>query len=289
MGRRRGAAAALLLGGAFVLATYATLDRSPAVRYSGLASRVPAVLPLLRALSTGGDQSDRLSRLQDYLDGLEVVATQLTAEPRRPARADVVRLLLASDIHDNVFGARAAARLAAGGGAPVDGVLLAGDLTDTGTAEEARLFLRVFGPLRSPVLLAGGNHEDAPALGVFRRAGVRVLGDTTVSVAGVRILGASDPVAAEPRVASDASRLAGAGVRLDALWRLARPQPQVVLVHDVRQAQDTIASAQAAGARLLVAYGNDHVAGVSSDDGGGGGGRGLEPLTFWLPARRSPS
>ena len=218
------------------------------MRYSGLASRVPAVLPLLRALSAGGDQSDRLSRLQDYLDGLEAVATQLTAEPRRPARADVVRLLLASDIHDNVFGARAAARLAAGGGEPVDGVLLAGDLTDTGTAEEARLFLRVFGPRRSPVLLVGGNHEDAPALGVFRRAGFRVLDDTTVSVAGVRILGASDPVAAEPRVASDASRLAGAGVRLDALWRLARPRPQVVLVHDVRQAQDTIASAQAAGA-----------------------------------------
>ena len=38
-------------------------------------------------------------------------------------------------------------------------------------------------------------------------------------------------------------------------------------MHDVRQAEDTIASAKAAGARLLVAYGNDHVAGVSSDDG----------------------
>ena len=289
-GAAGGAAAALLLGGAFALATYVTLDRSPAVRYSGLASRVPAVLPLLRALSTGGDQSDRLSRLQDYLDGLEAVATQLTAEPRRPARADVVRLLLASDIHDNVFGARAAARLAAGGGVPVDGVLLAGDLTDTGSAEEARLFLRVFGPLRAPVLLAGGNHEDAPALGVFRRAGVRVLDDTTVSVAGVRILGASDPVAGEPRVASDPARLAGAGVRLDALWRLARPQPQVVLVHDARQAQDTIASARAAGASLLVAYGNDHVAGVSSDDGvvqvdaGTAGASGYESIGAASPA-----
>jgi predicted phosphodiesterase len=262
-----GGAAALLLGGAFALVTYATLDRSPAVRYSGLASRVPAMLPLLRALSTGGDQSDRLSRLQDFLDGLEAVATQLTTEPRRPARADVVRLLLASDIHDNVFGARAAARLAAGGGEPVDGVLLAGDLTDTGSAEEARLFLRVFGPRRAPVLLAGGNHEDAPALRVFRRAGFVVLDDTTVSIAGVRVLGASDPVSGEARVASDVQRLATAGVRLESVWRLSQPQPQVVLVHDERQAQATIDSAQAAGAQLLVAYGNDHAAGVSSDDG----------------------
>ena len=175
-----GAAAALLLGGALVLASFATLDRSPAVRYSGLASKVPSVLPLLRALSTGGDQSDRLSRLQDFLDGLESVATQLTNEPRRTARAGVVRLLLASDIHDNVFGARAAARLAAGGGEPVDAVLLAGDVTDRGSAQEAQLFLRVFGPRPWPVLFVGGNHEDAPALRVFRRAGFHILNDTTV-------------------------------------------------------------------------------------------------------------
>jgi predicted phosphodiesterase len=266
-GAAGGAAAALLLGGALVLASYATLDRSPPVRYTGLASRVPTILPLLRALSAGGDQSDRLSRLQDFLTGLEAVATQLTNEPRHTDRADVVRLLLASDIHDNVFGTRAAARLASGGGEPVDAVLLAGDITDAGSAQEAQLFLRVFGPRRSPVLLVGGNHEDAPALRVFRRAGVRVLDGSTVSVAGVRILGAADPVAASPRVASDVPGLTAAAVHLDALWRLQRPHAQVLLVHDVRQATDTIASAQTARVPLVVAYGNDHVAGVSSEDG----------------------
>ncbi len=290
-----GAAAALLLGGALVLASFATLDRSPAVRYSGLASKVPSVLPLLRALSTGGDQSDRLSRLQDFLDGLESVATQLTNEPRRTARAGVVRLLLASDIHDNVFGARAAARLAAGGGEPVDAVLLAGDVTDRGSAQEAQLFLRVFGPRPWPVLFVGGNHEDAPALRVFRRAGFHILNDTTVSVAGVTVLGASDPVAAQPQVASDVAELTAAGIRLDALWRLQHPRPQVVLVHDVRQAADTIASAQAAGAALVVAYGNDHVAGVSSDDGvvqvdaGTAGASGYEAIGASSPSPSPPA
>lgn len=262
-----GAAAALLLGGALVLASYATLDRTPSVRYAGLASRVPSVLPLLRALSGGGDQSDRLSRLDDFLSGLEAVATQLTNPPRETERADVVRLLLASDVHDNVFGVRAAARLAAGGGEPVDAVLFAGDLTDRGTAEEAQLFLRVYGPRRSPVLLVGGNHEAAPAMHVFRRAGFRVLDDTTAEVAGVRILGASDPMSARPGTSSDVPALAAAGVRLDAGWCLEQPRARVVLVHDVRQAEDTIASAKAAGAALLVAYGNDHVAGVASEDG----------------------
>jgi predicted phosphodiesterase len=265
-GAAGGAAAALLLGGAVVLASYATLDRSPSVRYLGLASRVPAMLPLLRALSTGGDQGDRLGRLQDFLDGLEAVATQLTMEPRRPARAEVVRLLLASDMHDNVFGARVAARLAAGGGEPVDAVLLAGDITAAGTAEEARLFLRVFGDRPAPVVFVGGNHEDAPALRVFRGAGLQVLRDSTATIGGVTVLGACDPVADDPRVASDVPALIGAGMRLAAVWRVARPRPHVVLVHDVRQAGDTIAAAKDDGAELLVAYGNDHVAGVSTDD-----------------------
>ncbi len=266
-GAAGGAAAALLLGGAFALATYATLDRSPSVRYAGLASRVPEVLPLLRALSAGGDQSDRLSRLQNYLDGLEAVATDLTTEPRRPARADVVRLLLASDIHDNIFGARAAARLAAGGGEPVDAVLLAGDLTDRGTAEEAELFVRVFGAQDAPVLFVGGNHEDAPAMRAFRRAGFRELSYTTATISGVTILGASDPVAAEPGVDSDEERLAAAAARLEDVWRLSLPPPRVVLVHDLRQAEGLPASARDQGAPLLIAYGNDHVAGVTTRDG----------------------
>jgi predicted phosphodiesterase len=263
-----GAAAALLLGGALVFASYLTLDRSPSVQYAGLASRVPSVLPLLRALSSGGDQSDRLSRLQAFIDGLEAVGMQLGEEPRRPARTDVVRLLLASDIHDNVFGARAAARLAAGGGEPVNAVLFAGDLTDTGTAEEARLFLHVYGPRRTPVLLVGGNHEDTPAMRVFRgTGGFRELRGRAVDVSGVRVLGVSDPVAWTPQVSSDVPALTGSAVRLAALWRLEQPRADVLLVHDARQAADTIAAAGDAGAQLVVAYGNDHVAGVRADGG----------------------
>jgi predicted phosphodiesterase len=284
LGAAGGAAAALLLGGVLALATYATLDRSPSVQYAGLASRVPSVLPLLRALSSGGDQSDRLARLQAYLDGLEAVAMQLTEVPRRPARADVVRLLLASDFHDNVVGARAAARLAAGGGEAVDAVLLAGDLTDTGTVEEARLFLRVFGPRQTPVLLVGGNHEDTPAMRVFRAGGLRELRGRVIAVAGVRVLGASDPVAWSPQVSSDVPALTGAAVKLAALWRLEEMRPQLLVVHDVRQAADTIEAAQEADTPLVVAYGNDHVAGVRRDgsvvlvDAGTAGASGYEAI-----------
>jgi predicted phosphodiesterase len=293
-GAAGGAAAALLLGGAFALATYATLDRSPSVRYAGLAARVPEILPLLRALSGGGDQSDRLSRLENYIDGLEAVATELITEPRRPARAEVVRLLLASDSHNNVFGARTAGRLAAGGGEPVDAVLLAGDMTDRGTAEEAEIFLRAFGTPEAPVVFVGGNHEDAPALRAFRRGGFQELTYTTFTVGGVTVLGASDPVSSEPRVPSDEERLASAAARLDAVWLASRPPPRVVLVHDLRQAEEVLASARESEAPLLVAYGNDHMAGVRAEDGvvlvnaGTAGASGYESIGVAAPSPGSP-
>ncbi|MFA4966375.1 MAG: metallophosphoesterase family protein [Thermoleophilia bacterium] len=242
------------------------------------------MLPLLRALSAGGDRGDNLSRLQDYLDGLEAVATQLTQEPRRPERASVVRLLLASDIHDNLFGMRAAARLAGGGGDPVDGVLLAGDLTDHGTRQEAQLFRRVFGALAAPVVVVGGNHEDSPAMNEFARAGYRVLEGEVAAFAGVRVLGASDPLSGSARVDSDVALLAAASGRLADLWRTLAPRPQVLLVHDLRQAQGVAAAAKAAGEVVLVAYGNDHVAGVRRDgsvllvDAGTAGASGYEQI-----------
>ncbi len=102
---------------------------------------------------------------------------------------------------------------------------------------------------------------------MFRRAGFDVLDDTTATVDGVTVLGATDPVANDPRKSSDVLGLTATGVRLAALWRLMQPPAQVLLVHDVRQAADTIAAAKEAGEDLVVAYGNDHVAGVSTEDG----------------------
>ncbi len=88
LGAAGGAAAVVVLAGGLTLVTLATVDRSPAVEYRGLARNVPRVLPLVRALGSGGGQSDGLSRLADFVDGLESVATQLTRRAPGPgARA----------------------------------------------------------------------------------------------------------------------------------------------------------------------------------------------------------
>lgn len=102
---------------------------------------------------------------------------------------------------------------------------------------------------------------------VFRRAGFRELRGRVATVDGVSVLGASDPVASTPQVSSDVPALVAAAVRLDALWRVDLPHPHVLLVHDERQATDAVASAKDEDVALVVAYGNDHVAGVTADDG----------------------
>ena len=263
-GALAGAAAAGVIAAGLGGLTYLTIDRAPAVEYRGLARNVPQVLPLVRALGTGG-RADNLRGLQDFIDGLEAVAMQLTVAPQLPERRRVVRLLLVSDVHDNLFGMRAAARLAAGGGDPVDGVLLAGDITDRGSREEAELFLRVFDGAGAPEVLVGGNHEAAAALAGFARGGVQVLDGTVADVAGVRVLGVGDPLSGSPLVESEPQLLAAASRRIAALWPALQPPPQVLLVHDLRQAVDTIALAREARDDVIVAYGNDHVAGVRRD------------------------
>jgi hypothetical protein len=206
-GALAGMAAAGAVAAGVAGVTYLTVDRSPAVEYRGLARNVPRVLPFVRALGAGG-QADNLRGLQDFVDGLEAVAVQLTVAPILPERRSVVRLLLVSDVHDNLFGTRAAARLAAGGGDPVDGVLLGGDITDRGTRQEAELFLRAFGGAGTPKVLVGGNHEAAAAMAAFARGGVRVLDDAVAEVGGVRVFGAGDPLSGSPQVESDPALLA---------------------------------------------------------------------------------
>lgn len=257
-----GAAGALVLGGAFALLTLGSVDRTPEVRYEGLARNVPRLLTLVRGLEA--QEAGRLERLTEYVEGLELVALDLQREVEGPARtAEVRRVLLFSDVHSNVYGMRYASRLARGGDDPVDLVLVAGDLTDAGAREEAELFLRLFkAPDGVPVLMVGGNHEDAPAMEVFRASRFEVLDWEAEEADGLEVYGVSDSLAESARVDSDTELLASQNERLAALWPELEA-PDVLMVHDVRQAESTIDRAEEAGAPLVVAYGHDHVLAVS--------------------------
>jgi predicted phosphodiesterase len=281
-----GAAIGMLGAGLFGLvvagAVMATVDETPDVQYSGLARNVPRLLPLVRRLqaSEGGG----MERLQAYVDGLEVVAAQLADIGARPAREDVTRILVVSDVHMNAYGARLASRLAAGDGSPVDAVVLAGDMTNYGRRLEARLFVDWLDPAGAPVIAVGGNHEDAPAMKAFEKAGYDVLEFAGAAAGDVALYGVSDPVAYSPVVDSDVAALAGQAEELAARLAALPEAPDVLVVHDRRQADGAVTWAADSDVALTVVYGNDHVPLVSREgsvllvDAGTGGASGYEQI-----------
>ena len=184
----------------------------------------------------------------------------------------------------NAYGARLASRLAAGDGSPVDAVVLAGDMTNYGRRLEARLFVDWLDSSGAPVIAVGGNHEDAPAMAAFEKAGYEVLEFAGAEVGDVALYGVSDPVAYTPAVDSDVAALAAQSAELATRLAALPEAPDVLVVHDRRQADAAIAWADETDTPLTVVYGNDHVPLVSREgpvvlvDAGTGGASGYEQI-----------
>jgi len=88
--------------------------------------------------------------------------------PATPARVDgPVRLALVSDLHiceatneqQRLYPIRLARTIEAVNAAGVQGVLIAGDLTEHGTAREYRTFREVIRQFHAPVVYVPGNHD----------------------------------------------------------------------------------------------------------------------------------
>ncbi|RPI31187.1 MAG: metallophosphatase family protein [Actinomycetota bacterium] len=225
-----------------------------AVAFAVLVARLPA---LARAVC---GRRPTLARFEEYARGIAATAAFFKCESQLEVEGPTV--LLVSDLHASLFGAALAARLARGDLAPVDLVLVAGDVTDGGSREEALLVARLLaadgGP---PLLVVGGNHDGGAALDALRAAGFVLPERTCVERGGVRVYGASDPLARSPAVDSDPALLAAQARELAASWP-PPGDPEVLLVHDVRQAEHVVALAERRGAPLVVACGNDHRAAV---------------------------
>lgn len=116
---------------------------------------------------------------------------------------DPVVALVVSDLHCNVGMARVIRAAAERAGA--DLVLNAGDTTVNGTAVEEyciTAFLQAV-PDGAVMVVADGNHDSAETAAQERLAGATVLSGDVIEVAGLRILGDSDPN--ETRIGSGTS------------------------------------------------------------------------------------
>ena len=113
-----------------------------------------------------------------------------------PAASDVVRIAAVGDIHYSKTGQGTLSSLFAQAAETADVLVLCGDLTDYGLAEEARVLAKDLAPAKIPVVAVLGNHdfeagEEEEIARILTDVGVHMLdGDTWefrgVGFAGVR-------------------------------------------------------------------------------------------------------
>lgn len=238
------------------------------------------------------------ARLRGSASALPMLGQDPSRELRPPEIAagdvaDPVTLLLVSDMHCNVGMARVVAAVLEQSGAEV--LLDAGDTVMSGTSVESYCVNVLAGavPDDVPVVVSTGNHDSVTTAQQERDAGFTVLAGETVEVAGISILGDTDPTLTavgsgtrperEESIPEMGARLAEA-----ACARAEDGDPvDILLIHNPRAGGPTLD----AGCARLQLSGHWHrtegpevhgrgVRYVSTSSGGGaGGGTTVGPLT----------
>lgn len=231
-------------------------------------------------------QADRLRRTgEEYADQVDTsirAIAGLLAERPADAGADTWRILLASDIHNNVLPLPTLRRY--GDGSPA---VLAGDFTVNGSRVETGL-LRGLATLGTPTLAVSGNHDSDGLMRDLARRGITVLthtgalqGDGSVrppavrDVGGMTFAGFEDPLQYKGggyplrlRTAlsfgdyEDSSERFRRAVAEQWQWWLGLPErPDVLIVHEQgigRALANLIWDADPDGAPLTIMAGHTH-------------------------------
>lgn len=197
---------------------------------------------LVNANSLIGSAEDLVARfdayrasLEDLVSNVSTLYSTLSTLPAPGGTGDSVALLHVSDLHLNPAGFDLVRQVVTQ--FEVDGILDSGDITDWGSQPENGL-IRSVGTLGVPYVSVRGNHDSAVTAGLLAaQPNVTVLDDSAVTVAGIRIVGASDPRFTPDRDASGGASLEEAGEGLAAFARSLADPPALALVHDPQLAQ----------------------------------------------------
>ncbi len=215
------------------------------------------------------------ANLGEVVDEQLVGLARLVAPGDQPPLRGLPRLVVASDLHNNVLTIEALRRAA--GNSPV---LFAGDLSDSGTPVEVAV-LRQVARVGRPLVVVGGNHDsDAQLLALARRGAIvltehgRLMpdgstGPVVARVAGLRIAGYTSP---NLRRAADGYRDRGGRWHLGQQARFQRwllrlaGKVDVVVVHEPQIARPALSAwrARHPDEPLLVAAGHTHAQAVEA-------------------------
>ena len=252
----------LLLGSAGLGAATWRPEALSQPKYTGL---------LVNANSLIGSAEDIVARFDAYRASLEdlvanvgTLYSTISALPAPGGADDAVTLLHVSDLHLNPSGFDLMRQVAEQ--FRVDAVLDTGDITDWGSAPENQLIGSV-GQLGVPYVYIRGNHDSATTAALIAaQPNATVLDDSTVTVAGIEIAGARDPLFTPDKRTGDDNAgddvLTDSGKALaDVIDDLPDP-PAIAMVHDPKQA------APLDGHVPLVLAGHTHARKVSVLDDG---------------------
>lgn len=263
--------------------TYASYDPE-AFYHHRLEGPVAAFPGALTAVQQG---MDRLESLRQEMRTLGASLMQLYGmRGGLPALEGVdggFSLLVVADIHNNVPAVDFVGGMVAS--YPVRGIVDLGDLTDWGTALEARI-TREIANLNVPYIFAPGNHESPGVVQIMHEIPNVTVVDGIVELGGIHILGFPDPSSQRDAPAEASTE------EFDALSRrylvearalvLEEPAFLLAVSHDPRPVArlvdagtaDVVASAHTHRLRVVV---NDESGTVHIDPGttGGAGVRGL--------------
>jgi predicted phosphodiesterase len=208
------------------------------------------------------------TRLRNVSVNLQALYERIGAAAADPVGDEgTVRVLHISDLHNNPAAVSFVRDLAQK--FEVSAVIDTGDLSDFGTPVEARAAQGLAGlrELGIPYVFVAGNHDsEATMRAVEANLGGIVLraGEPPVTVAGLGIMGAPDPSAlrsGEGDVNTSSEELLAAGEELLGRYQAANPRPDIVCVHNPRQA------APLRGAVALVLCGHMHRPSVEVEQG----------------------
>ena len=248
---------------------------------------------LVNANSLIGSAEDIAARFDAYRASLEDLVANvgtlyatLSALPAPGRTDDTVALLHVSDLHLNPAGFDLVRQVV--DQFQVDAVLDSGDITDWGSGPENQLISSV-GGLDVPYVYVRGNHDSATTAALIEsQPNATVLDNSSLTVAGIEVVGARDPRFTPDKSTGDDD--AGDEVYTDSgqefaqfVESLDRP-PTIALVHNPRLA------APLDGIVPLILAGHTHERGVSRLEGGtllmiqgSTGGAGLRALQGEYP------
>lgn len=249
-----------LLSGGLIAVSFLSLNRHPELECVGLSQDLRTGFRAVMTLSKNYPLDKNL--LQNLVDGAAVVAGQMSETTDDTGTS----ILFASDFQGNSAGMKLLDGIVRSKG-NISAVVIAGDIVQSGEYFDTYLFKHSisFDKAKTPIWYIDGNHENWSSDEALKDLGYQRLDNQLVSIGDVTVIGQSDPDGLDIGLKPTELELHNSSIALADRYKRYSVAPNIVVVHELAQAKDTIEAAKITHRPLTIVYGHDHLIGHSSD------------------------